>query len=118
MRLPGEPTGFWNAAIGISGMLFTVLVGWAGTLTAVLLAAQWPYVRYAVWLFVPMMAQALAWSCLPLVSVLGIKLPHDDTRKFMEQTKWPPLVVSLIGLVLVVLCVAILKWAVRMGVFR
>jgi hypothetical protein len=111
MRFSGEPTGLWNAAIGISGMLFTVLVGLAGTLGAILLGSKWPHIRCAVWFFVPMMAQALAWLCLPLVTIFGIKIPDGDIQRFMEHTGWPPLVVSLIGLMLLVLCVAVLKWA-------
>ena len=110
LYLSGKTTGLWYAAISISGMLFTVLVGLAGTLAVILLGGKWPYIRYAVWLFVPMMAQALAWFCLPLVVVFGIKIPDGDIQKFMQQTEWSPLIVSLIGLMLVVLCVAVLKW--------
>jgi len=110
LRLSGEPNGFWNAAVSISGMLFAVLVGLAGTLGVILLGSKWPYVRYAVWLFVPMMAQALAWFCLPLVAVFGVRIPDGDIQKFMRQTNCPPVAVSLIGLMLVVLCVAVLKW--------
>ena len=110
VRLSGEATHFWNAAISISGMLFTVLVGLAGTLGVILLGSKWPSVRYAVWFFVPMMAQALGWFGMSVVNVLGIKRPNDDVQKFIQQTEWPPFAVSLIGLVLVVLCVAVLKW--------
>jgi len=110
LRLSGEPSGFWNAMISISGVVFSVLVGLAGTLGVVLLASRWPHIRYAVWLFVPMMAQALAWFCLPLVAVVGVRIPDGDIQKFIQQTKCPPVVVSLIGLMLVVLCVAALMW--------
>ncbi|MBP7051141.1 MAG: M50 family metallopeptidase [Phycisphaerae bacterium] len=110
LRLSGEPTGFWNAAISISGMLFSVLIGLAGALGVILLASRWPSIRYAVWLFVPMMAQALAWLCLPLVAVLGVRIPDGDIQKFMQQTNCPPLAISLIGLVLAALCAAVLKW--------
>jgi hypothetical protein len=110
LRFSGKTTTLWNAAISISGMLFTVMVGLAGALAVILLKGQWPYIRYAVWLFVPMMSQSLAWFCLSLLISCGIKIPNDDIQKFMQQTEWPPLVVSLIGLILIVLCVAVLKW--------
>ncbi len=109
LRLSGEATRLWNAAISISGGLFTVLVGLAGALGVALLETKWPSIRCAVWCFVPIMAQALALFCLPLVAVFGAKIPDGDIRKFMQQTGWSPLGVSLIGLVLVVLCVAALK---------
>jgi hypothetical protein len=110
LRLSGEATRFWNAAISISGMLFAVLVGLAGVIGVVLLETKWPSIRYAVWLFVPMLAQSLGWFCVSLVNVLGFKVPNDDVQKFTQQTQLPPLLVSLIGLVLAVFCVVVLKW--------
>jgi hypothetical protein len=107
--LSGEATRFWNAAISVSGMLLAVLVGLAGALAIVLLQEEYPCVKYAIWLFVPMMAQALLWFALSVVAVFGAKTPDGDILKFAQQTEWPPLVVSLIGLVPVVLCAAILK---------
>jgi hypothetical protein len=110
LRFSGKTTSLWYAAISISGMLFTVVVGLAGALAIVLLGGKWPYIRNAVWFFIPMMLQSLAWFCLPLLISCGIKIPDDDIQKFMRHTEWPPLVVSLIGLILIVLCVVVLKW--------
>ncbi len=107
--LSGEATSFWNAAISVSGMLFAVLVGLVGAIAIVLLQENFPYVRYAIWLFMPMMAQALVWFALSLVAVFGAKIPDGDILKFTQQTEWPPFVVCLIGLVPVALCAAILK---------
>jgi hypothetical protein len=107
--LSGETSRSWNAAISVSGMLCAVLVGLAGALAVVLLQAKWPYVRYAIWLFVPMMAQALVWFAVSLVVVFGARIPDGDMLKFTQQTEWPRFVVCLIGLVPVALCVAVLK---------
>lgn len=110
LRLSGEPTGFWNAAISISGMLFAVLVGLAGTLALIVLGSKWPHSRDAVWLFIPMMAQALPWLCLPWVAVFGVRIPDGDIQRFMQHTGWPTWVASLIGLMLAVSCAAVLRW--------
>jgi hypothetical protein len=107
--LSGEATRFWNAAISVSGMLFAVLVGLVGALAIVLLQEKYPYVRYTIWLFVPMMAQALGWFALSLVAVFGAKIPEGDILKFTQQTEWLPLVVCLISIVPVSLCAAVLK---------
>ncbi len=105
----GETTRSWNAAISVSGMLFAVLVGLAGALAVVLLQANWPYLRYAIWLFVPMMAQTIVWFALSLVAAFGATIPEGDILKFIQHTEWPPLVVCLIGLVPIALCAAVLK---------
>lgn len=105
----GKASPSWNAAISVSGMLCTVLAGLAGALAVVLLQAKWPYARYAIWLFLPMMAQALVWFALSLVAAFGAGLPGGDILKFTQQTEWLPFLVCLIGLVSVALCVAVLK---------
>ncbi len=110
LRLSGEANRFWNAAISISGMLFAVLVGLAGSLAAILLGGKWPPIRYAFWLFLPMMGQALAWFCLSIVCVFGIEIPDSDIQKFRQHTGWSSLEVSLIVLMLIVSCAAVLKW--------
>lgn len=114
LRLSGEPVGFWNAAISISGMLSAVLVGLAGTLAVLGLEGRWPFIRHAVWLFIPMMAQALPWLFLPWITVFGVNTRDGvdgDVRRFMRHTGWPTWAVSLIGLTLVVSCAAVLRWA-------
>ncbi|HRY52061.1 MAG TPA: hypothetical protein P5186_28865 [Candidatus Paceibacterota bacterium] len=110
VRLSGEAADSWNAAISISGILFAVLVGLAGGLAVVLLGRKWPGIRYAIWLFVPMMAQALGWLCASLALVFGMRLPGSDVQTFTQQAGWPPLIAALIGIVMVMSCVAILKW--------
>lgn len=110
LRLSGEPIGFWNAAVSISGMLSAVLVGLAGTLAVLGLGGRWPCIRHAVWLFIPMMAQALPWLFLPWVAVFSVNKRDGDIERFMRQTKWPTWAVSLIGLTLVVSCAAVLRW--------
>ncbi|MEN6335790.1 MAG: hypothetical protein ABFE01_16175, partial [Phycisphaerales bacterium] len=104
LRLSGEPIGFWNAAISISGMLFAVLAGLAGTFVVLGLEGKWPCIRYAVWLFIPMMAQALPWLCLPWITVFRVNTRDGgdgDIQRFMRHTGWPTWAVSLIGLTLV-----------------
>jgi hypothetical protein len=89
-------------------MLFAVLVGLAGTLAILGLGGRWPCIRHAVWLFIPMMAQALPWLFLPWVTVFSVNKRDGDIERFMRQTKWPPWAVSLMGLMLVVSCAAVL----------
>ncbi len=113
LRLSGEPIGFWNAAISISGTLSVVLVGLAGTLAVLGLGGKWPGIRHAVWLFIPMMAQAFPWLFLPWVAVLGVNTRDagdGDIQRFMRHTGWPPWAVSLMGLLLVASCAAVLRW--------
>lgn len=111
VRFSGKTTNLWYAAISISGPLLPVLVGVTGVLAIILLKDKWPYIRYAVWVFWPMMVQSLMLLCVPLAAAFGIKASNDDVTKFIELAEWPPLAVSLIGLLLAGLCVVVLKWA-------
>jgi hypothetical protein len=115
VRFAGETTRPWYAAIDISGMLFTVLIGICGTVGAVSLARKRRGVSLVVWFFIPMMCQCLAWVALPLAIILGARAPRDDVTSFMQQTGWHALAVLLIGLALVAVCAGVLRWTLRRG---
>lgn len=113
VRLAGETTRLWYAAINISGMLFTVLVGICGTVATASLAKTWRTAGLGVWLFFPMMCQCLAWVALPAAIMLGARAPRDDVTSFLQDTGWPAYVVLLMGLALAATCAAVLRWAVN-----
>ncbi|OGV70315.1 MAG: hypothetical protein A2283_08205 [Lentisphaerae bacterium RIFOXYA12_FULL_48_11] len=115
VRLAGETTRSWYAAVDISGMLFTVLVGICGTVGASLLAQKWRAVSLSVWLFIPMMCQCLAWVALPVAIIFGASVSRDDVTNFMQHTGWHALAVLLIGLALVTSCAVVLRWAFKRG---
>ena len=115
VRFAGETTRSWYAAVDISGMLFTVLVGICGAVAASLLAQKWRAVILAVWLFIPMMCQCLAWVALPVAIILGGSAPRDDVTNFMQQTGWHARAVLLIGLALVASCAVVLRWTFKRG---
>jgi len=100
-----------HAAISIAGPLFSVLVGVAGTLVIIPFKEKFPYTRYLIWLFLPMMMHSLTLLFTPIARIFGIKAPNEDVTKFIELTECPPLAVSLIGLTLVGLSAAVFKWA-------
>jgi len=115
VRLAGETSRSWRAAVDIAGMLFTVLVGICGTVGASLLAQKWRAVRLSVWLFIPMMCQCLAWVVLPVAILFGASSPRDDVTNFMQHAEWDARAVLLIGLALVALCAVVLRWAFKRG---
>lgn len=114
VQLAGETTRLWYAAVDISGMLFTVLVGICGTVGVSFLARQWRSVSLALWIFIPMMCQCLAWVVLPLAIMLGASAPSDDVTNFMQRTGWHALAVLMIGVALVTTCAAVLRWAFKL----
>ena len=115
VRFAGETTRSWYAVIDISGMLFTVLIGICGIVGTTFLAQKWRAVSLAVWFFIPMMCQCLAWVALPLAIVLGASAPTDDVTSFIQTTGWHPLAVLLIGVALVAICAGVLKWVFKRG---
>lgn len=113
VRFAGETTRWWYAAIHMAGMLFAVFVGICGALGASMLAQKWRAARHALWFFIPMMCQCLAWVALPLGMMFGARASRDDLTKFMHQTGWHAFPVMLIGLALLALCATVLKRVVK-----
>lgn len=118
VRFSGETTRSWYAVIDISGMLFTVLIGIGGTVGAALVAQKWRAASLAVWFFIPMMCQCLAWVALPVVIMLGGSAPRDDVTNFIQQTGWHSFVVLLMGVALAVSCATVLRWTLKQPVLR
>lgn len=115
VRFAGETTGFWHAAINISGMLFTVLVGITGTIVTFVAARRRPAMKIGMWLFIPMMCQSFAWIVLPLAVAFGASAPSDDVTSFMHNSGWGALAVSATGLCLAALCGGALMWTYKQG---
>lgn len=113
IQLSGETTAAWSAAVNISGMLFTVLVGIVGVVTTVVVAQQLPKILLVTWLFVPMMCQSLAWFGLPLAIMFGADAATDDVTKFIHHAGLHPFAVAIIGLCLMTICTAVLMSAFR-----
>lgn len=113
VRFAGETTDAWHAAIDISGMLLTVLIGITGTIVTCVVGRRGAVIKRAVWLFVPMICQSLAWVALPLILAVGGSAPNDDVTTFIRTTGWNPLTVLAIGLGLVGFCGVVLVWTFK-----
>jgi hypothetical protein len=111
VRYTGVTTDAWWASIHISGMLFAVLIGILGAVVVTFITRKWVRAGLAVWFFVPIMCQCLAWLAVPIATMLGTTAAGDDVTKFMLRTAWSPWVVLVIGLALAVLCGSVLRWS-------
>jgi len=115
VQLEGATTDAWCAAINISGMLLSVLTGVTGTVLAVFAARRHRMLKRAVWLFLPMMCQSLAWVVLPPVVALGVSFPREDVVRFLRNADWHPVAAMTLGLGLAGICGAVLVWTFKQG---